>query len=546
MESTAASRVTPLREIDVEPIRLPPSNTEAEQALLGAIFRNNLAHSRVADFLEPEHFSNAVHGRIYAAIGKLIERGQLANPVTLKNLFDQDCALAEIGGAQYLTRLAESAVTIINAEEYGRRIHDLHLRRQLIGLGEDVVNDAFRHDFDDDAVNQIERAAARLHELVENGSPQPLRATPFQWTDAADILPRQWLYGRHLIRGFASATVGASGFGKSSQIIADAMAMVTGRPLFGDEPAASLRVWHYNLEDPRDELCRRIAAAAKHYGLGADDIGDRLFVNSGRDAEMVIAKESRDGIEIVAPVVRAIMKAIKVNRIDVLQVDPFVATHRVSENDNAKIDAAARQWVRIAEETGCAIELVHHVRKNSGTEQLTVDDARGASSLIAAVRSARVLNRMAQDEGEKAGVDDHRLYFRVDNGKSNLAPPMAATWRRFVSVSLDNGPTPDFVGVVEAWKWPDPFDGVTTADLMAVQKRISDGQWRESDKATDWAGRAVAEVLGLDPSDKAVRASVRRMIKTWVSTGALRVVERQDKERHKRPYIEVGQWATLS
>jgi replicative DNA helicase len=168
MESTAA-RVTPLREIDPEPIRVPPYNTEAEQALLGAIFRNNLAHGRVADFLEPEHFGNAVHGRIYAAIGKLIERGQIANPVTLKNLFDQDGALAEIGGAQYLTRLAEAAVTIINAEDYGRRIHDLHLRRQLIGLGEDVVNEAFQHDLEDPALAQIERAEQKLYDLASTG-----------------------------------------------------------------------------------------------------------------------------------------------------------------------------------------------------------------------------------------------------------------------------------------------------------------------------------------------------------------------------------------
>src|SRR3984957_17879919 len=173
MESTAISRVTPLREptgsLGTEPIRVAPHNTEAEQALLGAIFRNNLAHGRVADFLEPEHFGNAVHGRIYAAIGKLLERGQIANPVTLKNLFDQDGALAEIGGAAYLTRLAEAAVTIINAEDYGRRIHDLHLRRQLIGLGEDVVNDAFLHDLDDPAVTQIERAEEKLYKLASTG-----------------------------------------------------------------------------------------------------------------------------------------------------------------------------------------------------------------------------------------------------------------------------------------------------------------------------------------------------------------------------------------
>ncbi len=82
MEST--SRVTPLREPDLEHVPQPPANTEAEQALLGAILINNAAYGRVGEFLLPEHFANAVHGRIYAAIGKLLERGQIANPVTLK------------------------------------------------------------------------------------------------------------------------------------------------------------------------------------------------------------------------------------------------------------------------------------------------------------------------------------------------------------------------------------------------------------------------------------------------------------------------------
>ena len=164
-----ATRLAPLRASDPEPIRTPPYNTEAEQALLGAMLINNAAYPRVSEFLMGEHFGNAVHARIYAAIGKLIDRGQIANPVTLKNLFDQDGALAEIGGAQYLARLAGAAVTIINAEDYGRAIHDLYLRRQLIALGEDVVNDAFRHDLDDHATEQIERAERRLFELATAG-----------------------------------------------------------------------------------------------------------------------------------------------------------------------------------------------------------------------------------------------------------------------------------------------------------------------------------------------------------------------------------------
>src|SRR6516164_11473436 len=169
METVTTSRVTPLREPDPELIRLPPCNTEAEQALLGAILINNAAYFRVSEFLQSEHFGNAVHGRIYAAIGKLLERGQIANPVTLKNLFDQDGALTEIGGAQYLARLAASAVTIINSEDYGRAIYDLYLRRELITLGEDVVNDAFRQDLDDPAREQIERAEKRLFDLATAG-----------------------------------------------------------------------------------------------------------------------------------------------------------------------------------------------------------------------------------------------------------------------------------------------------------------------------------------------------------------------------------------
>ena len=172
MESAAPSappsNVTPLRESG-GPYRTPPHNLEAEQALLGAILVNNAAFHRVAEFLLPEHFAEGVHGRIFGAIAKLIERGQIANPVTLKNYFDQDGALAEIGGAQYLARLATSVVTIINAEDYGRTIHDLFLRRQLITIGEDTVNEAYGFDLERSATTQIEQAEKKLFDLAQTG-----------------------------------------------------------------------------------------------------------------------------------------------------------------------------------------------------------------------------------------------------------------------------------------------------------------------------------------------------------------------------------------
>jgi len=149
--------------------REPPVNLEAEQALLAAILASNGAYERVADFLRAEHFAESIHGRIYEACGKLIERGQVANAVTLKNLFQEAEELAQVGGAQYLARLQASYISIINAKDYGRTIHDLYLRRQLIALGEDVVNEAFKHDLDVAAVDQIESAEQRLYNLAESG-----------------------------------------------------------------------------------------------------------------------------------------------------------------------------------------------------------------------------------------------------------------------------------------------------------------------------------------------------------------------------------------
>ena len=149
--------------------RSPPANLEAEQALLGAILANNAAYEKVSEFLMAEHFADPAHARIFEACGKLIERGQVANAVQLKNLFDRDDELSEVGGAQYLAKLQSSIVTIINAKDYGRTIHDLFLRRELIALGEDMVNEAHEHELDFDAQSQIESGEDRLYRLAEEG-----------------------------------------------------------------------------------------------------------------------------------------------------------------------------------------------------------------------------------------------------------------------------------------------------------------------------------------------------------------------------------------
>lgn len=383
-----------------------------------------------------------------------------------------------------------------------------------------------------------------------------LRPTPFALRDTAAIPPRRWLYDRHLIAGFVSLTVSPGGLGKSSLVLVEALAMVTGRALLGAAPPRPLRVWAWNGEDPRDEIERRLAAACLHYGITADDMGDRLHTDSGRDVPITLATMGKAGVQIARPQVDAMVQAVAAAQIDVLIVDPFVTCHAVAENDNAAINAVVALWREIADRTGCAVELVHHAQKaaiNAGAE-IGVAQSRGASALIDGVRSARYLVGMSEDEAGRAGVETHRGFFRVEMGKANLAPAAdKATWRRMVSVGLGNGsglyPEGDLVGVATAWEWPDAFDGVRVQDLEAVKARLASGDWKASEQADAWAGHAVADVLGLDagpvkkadrtPTQNAARAKVRAMLKTWLRTGELREVLRTDpRTRRETPFIE--------
>ncbi len=154
---------------DALSLRSPPHNFEAEVQLLGAILANNRAWESVSEFLQPEHFTDPRHARIFEACGKLIGRGQIASATTLNNFFEQDATLTEIGGPAYLGKLAAAAVTVINAVDHGRIVQDLYLRRQLIGLGEDIVNRAYAHDLETAALDQAEKAEAELFAIVEKG-----------------------------------------------------------------------------------------------------------------------------------------------------------------------------------------------------------------------------------------------------------------------------------------------------------------------------------------------------------------------------------------
>jgi hypothetical protein len=378
---------------------------------------------------------------------------------------------------------------------------------------------------------------------------QPRQATSWTWIDPAKIPRRQWLYGTHVIRRFVTALIAPGGAGKSSLTIAEILEMITGKALLLDRPRPPLRVWYYNLEDPRDEIDRRITAALIAYRIDKADIGNRLFVDSGRDRPLVLAKPDRRGaVEFDEPVFTWLTSEIKERNIDVLVIDPTKRAHRFPENDNTAMDALVERLGAVTHEADCAIVLVHHTKKMGGAE-ITTESSRGGSAFTDAVRTARTLNVMTKEEAANAGItDDRRRYFRVYPDKLNMAPPPdASQWYRLESVLLPNGPDGalgDNVGVCMPWKWPDAFAGLTAASLLAVQRHIDGKRWRKDPRADNWIGTAVAEVLQLDLMKPPERAKVRMLIATWLKSGALKIVKYRDAKRRNREHVEVGTWAT--
>ncbi len=146
-----------------------PHNLEAEQALLGAVLADNRTLEKVGDFLRAEHFYQPAHQKIWQAIITLTERGQIANPITLKAFFEQDANLTSVGGAQYLQELMASTVSLLNSEDYGRLIFDLFLRRELMQVGEQSVLMAANPTIDKSATDILEETEQQLFDLATTG-----------------------------------------------------------------------------------------------------------------------------------------------------------------------------------------------------------------------------------------------------------------------------------------------------------------------------------------------------------------------------------------
>lgn len=360
----------------------------------------------------------------------------------------------------------------------------------------------------------------------------------WQIEDFSTLPRRQWLYGQHYIRKFCSLTVAPGGLGKSTLVLTEAMAMSTGRALLGAHVGQKLKVVYYNAEDPLDEIKARVAAICIANGIDQSELVGQLFVASGRDQELNLATGEQG--DIVEAAFQMISGFIRYYGVDVVILDPLANMHDSPET-NELMRRMGKRLSRLADERNCGIEIVHHTRKLNGNEA-TVEDSRGGSALIGAVRAARVLNPMTPEEANRFGLSTHIDHFRIEAaGKNNLARPAEkAEWFERFGVLIPNG---DWVAAVKRWDVPDPFDGITPELTRKVQHLIAEQSktvgLRENAQSTDWVGNVVAYALELKATDPAHKARIKALIRQWVQTDVLRVEKMHDKRAGRETAIVV-------
>ena len=316
----------------------------------------------------------------------------------------------------------------------------------------------------------------------------------WQPTDAADIPPRDFLYGRHYIRKFVSGTVAQGGVGKSTLALFEGIAIAARLAEHGCKDS-DLVVAYYNAEDPLDEIKRRVVAICQHARVNQRDLVDRLFIASGRDANLLLAQGEAGVIN--EKVFEFLGGMIEQTGADILVLDPL-ANMTTSPETNEVFRLLGARLSALADEQNISIEIVHHTRKLQSGGEANHEDARGGGALVNGMRSVRVLNNMTASEARTAGLETHVDHFRIEDGKANLArrSERAAWWRK-VSVELDNG---DHVAALEPWQWPDFSDHFKSVDigraldLMALERDAM--RLREYHTSEGWAGEIICNVKG--------------------------------------------------
>ena len=350
---------------------------------------------------------------------------------------------------------------------------------------------------------------------------------PWGERDLAAIPYPEFVYSDFYARGYTSVTLAPPKVGKSMLGLAEAIDMASGKGFLTGKPRAPLKVLYYNAEDDQAVVDSRVAALLVEYGIAQHEIANTLFPVSGvlRDDFFMVSGAD----PVVNEAVFAGLEAfVERHGIDVLLFDPLQDLSRSPET-NEVFRLLGQRLRRMASGRSVALGLIHHTRKLTAGVSATIEDGRGGSALRGTARFNRLLIGMSEEEGAKAGVDNHRRFMRVADMESNLAPPSADVnrWFEKVSVTIPNGRA---VGAVKRWEWPNASEGVAALDALKARAEIAKAvePLRADTRSSRWVGYTVAAALDIDAQSKAGKERVRGIVQEWIKTGILCMSEVHD------------------
>ncbi|MEJ7777669.1 MAG: replicative DNA helicase [Sphingomicrobium sp.] len=361
-----------------------PQNIEAEAALLGALMIDNRLVEDVVLKLKSHHFAEPLHGRIYDSILRLTDKNMVANPVTLRPMFEADEGMKEVGGAAYLAQLTGSGAAVIGARDFAQQIYDLALLRALIGVGRDLVESALDTSEDVAPLEQIEKAETELYIVAaEGGAEGKAKSFAEATKDALKTAERALNSGGHLsgittgLQGLNSKigglhksdliiVAGRPGMGKSA--LATNMAFASAQRFLRDtedgiEPAdsAGAPVALFSLEMSADQLATRILA--EQSGISSESlrmgkISQQEFRNLARAAgeleSLPLYIDDTPGLTIAALRARARrlkrQKGIGMVVVDYLQLLQGTGKGGHNENRVQEISEISRGLKQLAKE----------------------------------------------------------------------------------------------------------------------------------------------------------------------------------------------------
>jgi Replicative DNA helicase len=254
-----------------------PSNLEAEQALLGSIFVNNDIIDEIANIIKPISFYDPAHTKIYEVIETLNNKGMIANPITLKNFFEKDNMLSEVGGTEYLVKLTRFSGSIKQSLDYAKVIHEMYLRRELILISDNLSSETLNTK-DQSAEKIIEGTEKSLFDLAERGS---FSQSFLKFNQALDQTIEMATLAMKNDKGIVGVPTGLTALDeKLGGLHKSDLVILAGRPSMGKTALATNIAYHAAQKIMRDE--EKSSVAFFSLEMSSEQLSTRILSEQAR------------------------------------------------------------------------------------------------------------------------------------------------------------------------------------------------------------------------------------------------------------------------